>query len=122
MAWKPNREDLAWAAGFFDGEGSTSAIKRTWGNPPRSKSYVRMSIRQKAVNREVLDKFCRITGLGKVGSSVETACGPMHHWYLQRYEHCQALLAMLWPWLGTAKKQQAIKRLREELDGIQVCV
>ena len=55
--------DLAWCAGLFDGEGSTSVLKAQ-----RDKySYIRMSISQKYP--EVLEKFQKIIGLGTIYKS-----------------------------------------------------
>lgn len=54
-----NREELAWAAGFFDGEGTTGLAREPRGVP---KAYVKLHIHQVSLNNhppEVLVKFNR---------------------------------------------------------------
>ena len=92
-----DRELLAWAAGFFDGEGNAQLNK---------KSYPRVQINQ--LDREVLDRFTEAVGVGKV-------YGPYQHnshknsyfqYQVNGFERVQAVMAMLWPWLGSAKRSQ----------------
>jgi hypothetical protein len=57
MPFEPNREELAWAAGFFDGEGSFS-----WTMPA---AFGWAVINQ--TNRASLERFKRaVAGLGKI--------------------------------------------------------
>lgn len=101
-----NRLSLAWAAGFFDAEGCFSTTGSTG---------VSASITQ--TDRELLDRFRRIVGLGKVYGPYETRASDRYnrkpHYFFKAHgrERVQALLAMLWIWLGTVKKNQAIERL-----------
>ena len=105
-----NREDLAWVAGFFDGEGSFSLRKQC------GKYSARMAVAQ--VDPEVLEKCRRVTGLGKVygpyqfKSRAGSKCQPIYIWQATAFESVQALLAMLWAWLGTKKREQARRVLQ----------
>jgi hypothetical protein len=104
-----NHQELAWAAGFYDGEGCTTihGEGRGWPAP-------RISIGQ--VDRFVLDRFqSAVMGLGVV-------CGPnagvpsknqrpSYKYYTYRHEFTQAVIALLWKWLSPMKRQQAIKVL-----------
>lgn len=90
--------DFAWAAGFFDGEGCTSVL-----TAKRDRhSYLRMSVSQK--DREVLDKFHSIVGCGKVYTAKTR---PIHSWDCYTETECESVLELLWPYLGSKKKQQA---------------
>lgn len=68
--------ELAWAAGFYDGEGSTSVatVKQSSGKTYR---YIKMSVSQN--EREPLERFMAAVGEGKI-------VGPykgrprIHHW------------------------------------------
>lgn len=106
--------ELAWAAGFFCGEGSfVSGWSRTdelW--------RVMFSITQKSTKGrpEVLSRFQQAVGLGAVG-------GPYSR---QTYRAVSGgasatlrLAALLWPWLSRVKRAQAIAafRKRRELLG-----
>lgn len=97
-----NREDLAWAAGFFDGEGSTLLTKN------HGKYYARLSVTQ--CHQEVLQKFQRIVNLGQIaGPHVmkQSQRKDMYYWYVCGFEQTQAVIAFLWEWLGTEKREQA---------------
>lgn len=92
--------DYAWAAGFFDGEGTTSVLKAQ-----RDKySYIRMGISQK--NIEPLEKFLKIVEKGKI---YKLKTRDMYSWNCYRNEDVESVLERLWPYLSTIKKDQANK-------------
>lgn len=89
--------ELAWAAGFFDGEGSSYATQTS---TTRKKSYIHMTISQKG--RETLDRFHAAVGAG-------TVTGPnkrgLYRWQVQsRAVH--DVKDKLWPYLCNAKREQ----------------
>lgn len=103
------REELAWAAGFFDGEGCTSATRHS----------VVLSISQLLSNVDCLIRFRDAIGFGKLH-------GPYYHrrtrgglhapnmrLHITNFEQVQATMAMMWLWLGPAKKRQYIHKLRD---------
>ena len=99
---KVDRESLAWGAGFFDGEGCFTLTKSRNG-----RVYPKACIAQ--VDRAVLDRFGRVTGLGE-------GRGPyprrkftersIYQYTTDGHEGVQALLAMLWNHLGRVKRTQ----------------
>jgi hypothetical protein len=97
MAWT-EREQLAWAAGFFDGEGSTYADPRP-----------RLSVVQN--DPEVLLKFAAAIGnIGALGGGDKVygrAKKPIWHWRVTGWRDVQAVVAMLWPFLTSQKRKQA---------------
>lgn len=98
-----DQELLAWAAGFFDGEGST--ILRT---DSRRRGYHQLesSVPQSDPNGtpEVLIKFQRaMLGIGRISKEA----GAMHKWIVAGRMETQIALALLWPWLGIVKREQA---------------
>lgn len=105
MALQINREELAWAAGFFDGEGCFGIDKRF------SAPYVRVS--QK--DRRALDRFVEVTGLGRVyfrnGNGKYRGDTHIHWIAISGFEQTQALGAMLWQWLSPVKRDQFKKML-----------
>jgi len=99
--------ELAWAAGFFDGEGCT-AKKRASGT---NSNQIILSVSQK--HREVLDRFMAAVGRGVV-------CGPygprrMHNLSVNGYDAVIAVMVLLWPHLGSEKRDQ-FRRTVEWLD------
>jgi hypothetical protein len=119
IGWDPppareptRREVLAWAAGFFVGEGCFSFTASN-GSPSASAPQN---------DRDVLDRFRDATGLGKVyGPYAQRRIRgggrtSRFQYRLSGYERVQAMLAMLWPWLTAAKRAQglhALARARE---------
>jgi LAGLIDADG DNA endonuclease family protein len=102
------RVSLAWAAGFFDGEGcfSYSSAAR----------YPCVSITQK--DREVLDRFRAVVRIGKVYGPYRNPPGrtlstnPFYLYRTHGYERVQAVAALLWFELGSAKHAQATAVLK----------
>ena len=103
-----NREDLACAAGFFNGEGSTVI---GWS---KDKSYAWLSVSIFQNYREPLEQFqAAVNGLGNVRGPYQRPDGnPYYSWTAQNFEHVQAVIAMLWFKLSSVKRQQAIKALK----------
>lgn len=91
-----NREELAWAAGFFDGEGHCSYTNRK----------INLAINQ--IDTYVLERFsAAVNGLGKIYKPKPKA-NPNHNdifmWKTSNFEHTQAVIAMLWEFLSPIKR------------------
>ena len=101
------REELAWAAGLFDGEGCFHfLLQRRKDTSLQPLTQTRMT----QVDREVLDRFQAAVGLG-------TVYGPYPKnspWQYAAYgfEKTQAIVAKLWSWLGSQKRAQAVAVLQ----------
>jgi hypothetical protein len=96
------REELAWAAGLFEGEGYI-------GNYSQG-GYLGRKARVTNTDLEVLQKFQLAIGFGQIyGPRKQTATErkPIWSWEVGRQEHIQALVAMLWFWLGSRRREQA---------------
>lgn len=109
MAFRPDREELAWAAGFFDGEGSFS-----WTNTAAFGCAVINQAR-----KEPLERFQRaVGGLGKIYGPYKPrhkdrwSRKPQWAFRAHRREHVQAIALMLWFKLEIVKREQAISVLR----------
>lgn len=102
-----NRETLAWAAGFFDGEGCMSISFST-----KARNTPRTNIGQK--EPELLERFRDSTGIPASSLKLVVNGRKFPCWYLNYYgfEKSQALIAQLWPWLGPYKRSQAKRVLR----------
>lgn len=104
------RAELAWAAGFFDGEGTC------WG----SRGQVRMEIPQ-AVGIDgspsaALTRFQRAIGdIGYItGPRIlrnPWSRLPQYRWQVSNRAGVQEALTLLWPWLGAEKRAQASQAL-----------
>ena len=112
------REQLAWAAGFFEGEGSVGAYYIKNGN----RWVLKLSIAQ--VEREPLDKFhAAIGGLGRVYGPYKQRnekSSPQFLFMMNSFEACQAVIAMIWRWLSAKRKKQAFTALRNYRDGSEL--
>lgn len=100
--WVVDREELAWAAGLYDGEGST-----TWGGTAGAQMLVSQS------DPEVLHRFRAAVGVGKVYGPYSAGCRdgfkrkPKWMYKIDGFANVQAVVALLWRKLGTPKRRQA---------------
>ena len=89
--------ELAWAAGFFDGEGSTSILKAQ-----RDKySYIRISISQKYP--ECLERFQRAIGFGKIYKANKRN---IYSWDCYKQSDVQIAFSKIEPYLSSIKIKQ----------------
>lgn len=89
--------ELAWAAGFFDGEGSAVLSPSAGG-----KLYARVSIGQNT--REALDRFCAAVGVGKVYGPY-TSNVPFKY-QVNGVESVRGIADALGPFLCSVKREQ----------------
>jgi hypothetical protein len=99
-----NREELAWAAGFFDGEGCTGLRSRG----------ISVSVNQ-TDPRPLLRFQGAVLGLGVMSGPLihknKPAWSPRWTWAAQNFEDVQAVVAMLWIFLSEPKREQALRVL-----------
>ncbi len=102
-----NREDLAWAAGFFDGECNFFSQQK--------KGHTRFIIQIGQKYPQVLENLVRIFPFSRITGPYEhrgkyrfpKKSQPMYYrWSVQDFEHAQYVVACVWPWLGEVKKEQ----------------
>src|ERR1700694_1953432 len=98
-----NREEIIWAAGFFDGEGHFGFRSTPW----NTKMLV-LSIAQ--IDRRVLDRFREaVFGLGKIyGPYKHGRKNESPYWLFSsnRFEPTQAIVAALYQFLSPVKQEQ----------------
>lgn len=100
-----DREELSWAAGFFDGEGTTYS----------NRGVPRLNVPQ--ADPRPIDRFkAAIGGIGHVRIVPPPKLYPTRkqqwHWDTTSFEHAQAALAMLWSFLSRPKREQALKAFK----------
>ena len=102
--------ELAWAAGFFDGEGHIGLVKTG------QNRHIHIQICQTIDGP--LERFQAILGLGKIyGPYIPKKMAgkrkPYKQLHIDTFEHVQYTICRLWPWLSKPKRNQA-KRVLEE--------
>ena len=103
-----DRAELAWAAGFFDGEGSK--IARTLTSRP---GYYQLNVTVPQAGRDgippVLFRFQRVMlGMGRITGPDDNRL------YMLRFaarEEVQLVLELIWPYLGDIKRAQASRAM-----------
>lgn len=102
MSVRFDTHELAWAAGFFDGEGWCSSKS----NP--GQKGLNMGVVQ-AKDKHVIDRFQNaVLGLGtrSYRERPEANLLPQWKWHTQRFEHLQAVTALLWKWLSPVSRKK----------------
>jgi len=95
--------EIAWAGGFFSGEGGI------WFNQVRQYRYIRASVSQSGAGfakPSSLKRFVAAVGFGRVVRD-HTEDGHKPQWYVQyggRRAH--TLVTLLWPYLSEEKQEQ----------------
>lgn len=107
---------MAWAAGFFDGEGCVYLHRSGRGGKCHS---LCLEIVQSGYDPpDTLDRaatafpgvFLKVTGPRPQGGFGKR---PMWRVRTDRFEYVQAIVAMLWPWLSQEKRGQYTRKFRE---------
>lgn len=98
-----DRYELAWAAGFFDGEGWAARLRNTGRAGDRAMARINQAGGEEPP--EVLLRFRRALGdRGSIGGPVRVANRrPMYRYVLSSAEDVKAALELLGPWLGPVK-------------------
>ncbi len=94
-----SKVDLAWAAGLFEGEGCITLSK----NCP--------VLQLNMTDQDVVQHFHRVVGFGTVAGPYPKGGGPHKPYWVWRCsgtEYPQALIAMLWEWLGGRRRRRAM--------------
>lgn len=98
----PSREDVAWAAGLFEGEGNISGYAK-------ARRGFRLALWM--TDADVVKRFSDIVQVGSFGGPYNYPSAPnskpLYRWRTGSFEHGQYVLAMLWPYLGIRRKQRA---------------
>jgi LAGLIDADG endonuclease len=90
-------EELAWAAGFFDGEGCSTMRRK-----PSGYCSPRLSLKQK--DRTLLEKFQRIIG-GAGAIYFDKSSTGVWAWICGAAS-AEDVMWLLWPWLSKPKREQ----------------
>ncbi len=104
-----DREELAWAAGFFDGEGHVRFASS--GKGP----YITLEIKQVAA--DPLHRFQRAIGAGRVNGPYSSTGNKRPYWvyWASSWSDVQIVVALLWKWMGIIKKAQAASALSRRI-------
>lgn len=98
------RENIAWAAGLFEGEGCITTQKGRAG---------RLDLI--STDQDVIRKFYAIVGVGRVNGPYRpnSSLGhkPQWRWSVSGFENIQALLAAFWTFLCERRRKRAIEVL-----------
>lgn len=111
-----NREELAWAAGFYDGEGHTRVRLVPLDPSRRGNQQVQLGVViNQASSPELLERFRRAVGVGNINGPYKKGLPshkPQYAYSTQSFQSVQHCICCLWPWLGSAKRNQALNVLR----------
>lgn len=101
------KERRAWAAGFYDGEGSTGCYKSG------KHRYCRATVSQ--TDKRLLQQFQKaVGGRGRiVGPYLKRRRKPIWAWNSHGYKESIRALFEIWDYLSAPKRQQALQAFEE---------
>ena len=99
--------ELAWAAGFFDGEGYCAFAWRKSGQA-YTKWYGRLDVMITQNDRRVLDRFKNAVGVGRVKGPYQPpgTKNPRWYYYATGFPKFTHVMDALWPFLDEIKRAQ----------------
>lgn len=105
--WGIDREELAWCAGFFDGEGNVGAYDRKKGD------YIqpRLILQIAQTDSFVLERFAKAVGVGNLTGPYKPKTLKSSVYWCYRIEgmnNVQHVVALMWNWLSPQKQGDAI--------------
>lgn len=108
LGW--TRENLAWAAGIFEGEGCINHFSSK--NPRSCRLQLYMT------DLDVMERFCQIAGVGEVElcvapSRLRGGRKPIYVWRISNWDEWYPFAVAMWPWLGERRRaalKEAIER------------
>lgn len=95
-------EQLAWAAGIFDGEGY-------FGNNRNVAPCPTVLVTQSSTTGppEMLVRLQQLFGGTIRGPQIKGDRKPIYRWNVNGFERVQNIVAAVWPWLGDVKRAQS---------------
>jgi hypothetical protein len=106
-----SQTERAWAAGFFDGEGSVSVCNTVGRRGTLRARYIKAECNQ--IHPEVLERFLEAVGVGTVRGPYGVDRKARWHYVAQGLERTELMYEVIWPWLGSVKKEQATRKIAE---------
>jgi len=96
-----SKAQAAWCAGIFEGEGSFSYHSGKFGR--------RVMARMTMSDKDVVNRFAELVGVGKVYGPFRWKIGTkdMWTWQVTSFENVQHVIAILWRWLGIRRRARA---------------
>jgi hypothetical protein len=108
------KDDLwrAWAAGLFDGEGSSYLLKHRT-HPGYLVGELAVTQSSLVGSPEVLRRFAAVVAAGHIAGPLRqrSATKDVYRWKAGARVDVERVVAELWPWLGEAKRVQAQRML-----------
>lgn len=103
------RENLAWLAGLFEGEGSIVPIR----DKRRPHLGARWALHLNMADVDVVKRAHELAGVGTfhVKKRGRTHWKTQFMWCVHKREHVYALLVAIWPWLGERRRARAREAL-----------
>ncbi len=96
--------ELAWAAGFFDGEGCVSTVHR--GNKGGKQTLVSGNCAVVQTNPEELNRFRRAVGCGRVTGPYKTKWQDRYQWTAHSQQDIAKVFDLLGNYLCSRKRAQ----------------
>lgn len=107
-------EELAWAAGLFDGDGST-CFERHGTRAEYRRADMSVTQTSRIGVPEVLTRFHRIVSVGHINGPYggSERWEPVCRWKAHRLADIEIVTRAIWPWLGGVKRVQAATVIAE---------
>jgi hypothetical protein len=90
------KELIAWAAGFWEGEGTICCTANNW------------SIQLKNCDTQMLERFMTVVGTGKIYAEKRVVGKPIFVWQTGRSDDIYRITGLFWKYLSDRRQDQII--------------
>lgn len=113
----PVKTEIAWAAGFFDGEGTVfvrHTLRHKGGTTGKYYPLTTVEIAATQTDRQPLDRFHRVVKVGAVHGPYKRSkknkkkWKPYYRWETAGRPSVAKVLHLLWPYMSEPKQDQAV--------------
>jgi hypothetical protein len=113
----PSENEVAWAAGLFEGEGCITMFQQKHHQQPQLRLSVQMT------DRDVVERFCSIVECESVSPEkrLRPPRKPVHVWQISNRRDVERLLLMFMPWLGERRRMRADEALTVIAQSMRSC-
>ena len=104
-----NENDIAWASGIIEGEGSIQATNRTTNSSFDGRKFCYYTLRVVMTDLDIIERLKLVFGFGIVGNySNLSRLGkkPIYRWDVRRRFQAETVCILIYPYMGTRRKSQ----------------
>ena len=104
--------EVAWAAGLMEGEGCFSVVTQRQTHNGKEYEYLYPDVSMASTDEETIARFTKVVGAGRVYGPYPRPGKDVWWWKTRRPDEVIRVCEMLYPWMGTRRREAMDKVMR----------